>query len=80
MLSPEHLTVPMLISNLTQSYVIDLGVLMLSVLIATFPTVILFFPSNAFCGRYCGDDKITKGKQVPKINITHTKRYSKVTE
>jgi len=43
MLAPEHLTMPMLISNLTQSYVIDLGVLMLSVLIATFPTVILFF-------------------------------------
>lgn len=40
---PKSLTMPMLVSNLIQGYVTDYGVLMLSVLICSLPTVIIFF-------------------------------------
>ncbi|WP_307793516.1 carbohydrate ABC transporter permease [Microbacterium stercoris] len=39
----EAQTMPMLIANLTAGYVTDYGVLMLAVLIASLPTVIVFF-------------------------------------
>ena len=40
---PETQTMPMLVSNLTAGYVTDYGMLMLSVLFCTLPTVIIFF-------------------------------------
>jgi lactose/L-arabinose transport system permease protein len=43
MMSPESVTMPMLISNLIAGYVTDFGIVMLAVLIATLPTIILFF-------------------------------------
>ena len=43
LVSEKSLTMPMLVSNLTQGYVTDYGVLMLAVLICTMPTVIVFF-------------------------------------
>jgi len=43
MLSPDAVTMPMLISNLMAGYVADFGVIMLAVTIATLPTVLLFF-------------------------------------
>ena len=43
MMSPESITMPMLVANLTQGYVTDFGVVMLAVLIATLPTIVLFF-------------------------------------
>jgi lactose/L-arabinose transport system permease protein len=42
-MSPDSITMPMLISNLTAGYVTDFGVITLAVTIATLPTVILFF-------------------------------------
>jgi len=51
MTSPESITMPMLVSNLTAGYVTDFGVVMLAVLIATLPTIILFF----FLQRYFRD-------------------------
>ena len=51
MLSPEGITMPVLISNLTESYVTDMGVVTLAVVIATFPTIVLFF----FLQRYFAD-------------------------
>lgn len=43
MLTDDGMTMPMLISNLIQGYVTDNGVVMLAVLIATIPTVAVFF-------------------------------------
>ena len=43
MLTSDGTTMPMLVSNLIQGYVIDEGMLMLAVLITTLPTVIIFF-------------------------------------
>jgi len=43
MMSPESITMPVLISNLTAGYVTDHGVVMLAVLISMLPTIILFF-------------------------------------
>ena len=43
MLSPDSITMPVLISNLIAGYVTDFGVVMLAVLIATLPTVAIFF-------------------------------------
>jgi len=43
MISPDSVTMPMLISNLMAGYVADFGVIMLAVTIATLPTVLLFF-------------------------------------
>lgn len=43
MLSEDSITMPMLVSNLTESYTTDYGILMLAVLICTLPTVIIFF-------------------------------------
>jgi lactose/L-arabinose transport system permease protein len=43
MLTNDGMTMPMLISNLIQGYVTDNGVVMLAVLIATIPTVAIFF-------------------------------------
>jgi lactose/L-arabinose transport system permease protein len=43
MMSPDSVTMPVLISNLMAGYVTDFGVVMLSVLIATLPTVVIFF-------------------------------------
>ncbi|MCL2221475.1 MAG: carbohydrate ABC transporter permease [Oscillospiraceae bacterium] len=42
MMSPEAVTMPMLISNLMAGYVTEFGVVMLAVLIATLPTIIIF--------------------------------------
>jgi len=39
----EAHTMPLVISNIIAGYVTDYGVLMLSVLIATFPTIVIFF-------------------------------------
>ena len=39
----EVQTMPMLISNLSAGYVTDYGVLMLAVLLASLPTMIIFF-------------------------------------
>lgn len=39
----SSMTMPMLVSNLTEGYVTDYGILMLAVLICTIPTVIVFF-------------------------------------
>ena len=43
MLNNESITMPMLIAGLQSGYVTDFGVLMLSVLFCTLPTVIIFF-------------------------------------
>ena len=43
LMTPDSITMPMLISNLTSGYVTDNGVLMLAVLIATIPTIAIFF-------------------------------------
>ena len=43
LVSEKSLTMPMLVSNLTQGYVTDYGILMLAVFICTMPTVIVFF-------------------------------------
>lgn len=43
MLDDNSITMPMVVSNLTAGYVTDYGVLMLSVLFCTIPTVIIFF-------------------------------------
>ena len=43
MMSPDSITMPLLISNLTAGYVTDHGVVMLAVLIATLPTIAIFF-------------------------------------
>lgn len=43
MTTNESITMPMLVANLTESYVTDYGVLMMSVLICTLPTAIIFF-------------------------------------
>jgi len=43
MISPDSITMPLLISNLMAGYVADFGVIMLAVLIATLPTIIIFF-------------------------------------
>jgi len=43
MISPDSVTMPLLISNLMAGYVADFGVIMLAVTIATLPTVLLFF-------------------------------------
>jgi len=42
MMSPDSVTMPMLISNLMAGYVTEFGVVMLAVLIATLPTILLF--------------------------------------
>ena len=42
MMSPDAITMPMLISNLMAGYVTEFGVVMLAVLIATLPTIIIF--------------------------------------
>jgi lactose/L-arabinose transport system permease protein len=42
---------PVLISNLIAGYVTDFGVIMLAVLIATIPTIVIFF----FLQRYFAD-------------------------
>lgn len=39
----KSITMPMMVANLTEGYVTDYGVLMLSVFICTIPTVIIFF-------------------------------------
>lgn len=39
----NSITMPMMVANLTEGYVTDYGVLMLSVFICTMPTVIIFF-------------------------------------
>jgi len=41
--SPEKMTIPLLISNLGSSYSPDYGVIMMAILIATFPTALVFF-------------------------------------
>jgi len=51
MLSPDSITMPVLISNLIAGYVTDFGVIMLAVLIATIPTIVIFF----FLQRYFAD-------------------------
>lgn len=43
MREPGSITMPVLISNLTAGYVTDFGVVMLAVLIATLPTIAIFF-------------------------------------
>ncbi len=43
MLSDDSITMPMLIAGLKSGYVTDFGVLMLSVLFCTLPTVLIFF-------------------------------------
>ncbi len=43
MTSPEAMTMPMVVANLTEGYVTDYGILMLAVLICTLPTAIVFF-------------------------------------
>jgi len=43
MISPDSITMPLLISNLMAGYVADFGVIMLAVTIATLPTVLIFF-------------------------------------
>ena len=43
MMSPDAVTMPMLISNLMAGYVTEFGVVMLAVLIATLPTILIFF-------------------------------------
>lgn len=41
--SPERQTIPLLISNLGSSYAPDYGVIMLTIVIATLPTALIFF-------------------------------------
>jgi lactose/L-arabinose transport system permease protein len=41
--SPENMTIPLLISNLGSSYSPDYGVIMLAIVIATFPAALVFF-------------------------------------
>ncbi|QNK90207.1 carbohydrate ABC transporter permease [Sporosarcina sp. resist] len=41
--SPENQTIPLLISNLGSSYAPDYGVIMLTIVIATLPTALIFF-------------------------------------
>jgi lactose/L-arabinose transport system permease protein len=41
--SPEKMTIPLLISNLGSSYSPDYGVIMMAIVIATFPTALIFF-------------------------------------
>ena len=48
MISPDSITMPILISNLMAGYVADFGVIMLAVTIATLPTILLF----SFLQRY----------------------------
>ncbi|MCL1863139.1 MAG: carbohydrate ABC transporter permease [Defluviitaleaceae bacterium] len=43
MISPDSITMPLLISNLMAGYVADFGVIMLAVTIATLPPILLFF-------------------------------------
>lgn len=43
MISPDSITMPLLISNLMAGYVADFGVIMLAVTIATLPTILIFF-------------------------------------
>lgn len=43
MTDSESLTMPMLVANITGGYVTDYGMLMLSVVLCTLPTVIIFF-------------------------------------
>ncbi len=43
MLSNDKATMPMMVANLISGYVIDYGVLMLGVLLATIPTIVIFF-------------------------------------
>ena len=39
----ESVTMPMLVANLTNGYIIDYGVVMAGVTICTLPTIIIFF-------------------------------------
>ena len=41
--SPENQTIPLLISNLGSSYSPDFGVIMLTIVISTLPTALIFF-------------------------------------
>ncbi|WP_046174730.1 carbohydrate ABC transporter permease [Domibacillus indicus] len=41
--SPEKMTIPLLISNLGSSYSPDYGIIMMAIVIATFPTALVFF-------------------------------------
>jgi lactose/L-arabinose transport system permease protein len=43
LVNPDYQTMPMLISNFTGGYVVDYGALMLAVLIASLPTIVIFF-------------------------------------
>lgn len=43
MTNSDTITMPMLVSNLTEGYVTDNGVLMLAVLLCTIPTAVIFF-------------------------------------
>ncbi|WNM24444.1 carbohydrate ABC transporter permease [Demequina capsici] len=43
LVNADYQTMPMLISNFTGGYVIDYGALMLAVLIASLPTIVIFF-------------------------------------
>ena len=43
LVNSDYQTMPMLISNFTGGYVIDYGALMLAVLIASLPTIVIFF-------------------------------------
>lgn len=43
MVTSKSQTMPMLVANLIQGYVIDYGMVMLGVTICTLPTVIVFF-------------------------------------
>lgn len=55
MMDNKSITMPMLISNLTEGYYTDYGILMLGVLLCTIPTVIIFFLlQNSFANGITG--------------------------
>lgn len=54
MISPDSITMPLLISNLMAGYVADFGVIMLAVTITTLPIIVLFF----FLQRYFAEGMI----------------------
>jgi lactose/L-arabinose transport system permease protein len=43
MTEASSITMPMMVANITEGYVIDYGLLMVAVLLCTIPTVIIFF-------------------------------------
>lgn len=55
LVNSDYQTMPMLISNFTGGYVIDYGALMLAVLLASLPTIVIFFVlQRAFVAGFTG--------------------------